>query len=159
MTTVSIPYSPPSAPAITNPPRLLERFREAARAHGNSAPTTDALAAWARSYILFHNKRHPSELGLPQVTHFLEHIVKTAKEPLTVLAQARAALSLLYDTLLGIHLGELPQRAFGRARLSTACSRQTGLPPPAGSSRPLHTESGFCRTRPIDRALIVASRQ
>ena len=62
-----------------------------------------------RAFILFHDKRHPSSLGLAQVTQFLEHVVKTSADPLPALAQARAALMLLYGGVLGIHLGELPQ--------------------------------------------------
>jgi integrase len=65
--------------------------------------------SWARAFIFFHDKRHPSELGLPEVTHFLEHVVKTAPDPLPALAQARSALTLLYDGILGTTLGELPQ--------------------------------------------------
>src|SRR5207244_12429722 len=75
---------------------------------GDSQPTADRRVEWARRYILFHNKRHPSELGLREAVHFLEHVVKTVPEPLPALAQARSALALLYGGLLGIDLGELP---------------------------------------------------
>ena len=90
-------------------PTLLDRFRSAARTRGDSQPTTDTLAAWVRAFILFHNKRHPSQLGLPDVTHFLDHVVKTTTDPLPALAQARSALALLYDEVLGLSVGELPQ--------------------------------------------------
>ena len=96
-------------PAGTKGPPLLERLRQAARKRGDSAPTAADLVSWARAFILFHDKRHPSELGLADATHFLEHVVKTAAEPLPALAQARAALALLYEGVLGIPLGELPQ--------------------------------------------------
>jgi integron integrase len=88
---------------------LLDQLRQAARGRGDPLPTVENLAAWARAFIFFHGLRHPAELGLPQVTHFLEHVVKTAKGPLPALAQARAALSLLYRDVLRIDLGELPQ--------------------------------------------------
>jgi len=88
---------------------LLERVRQAACNRGDSQPTADNLVSWVRSFILFHDKRHPSELGLPEVTHFLEHVVKTDRDPLPALAQSRAALMLLYRDVLGRDLGELPQ--------------------------------------------------
>jgi integrase len=88
---------------------LLERLRQAARDRGDSQPNAELLVSWARAFILFHHKRHPSEMRIAQVTHFLEHVVRTQSDPLPALAQARAALTLLYDGLLGIHLGELPQ--------------------------------------------------
>ncbi len=99
----------PPVPVLATGPPLLERFRQAAHARGNSQPTADNLVSWAREFILFHNKRHPSEMGLAEVTHFLEHVVKTMPDPLPALAQARSALTLLYGGVLGNDLGELPQ--------------------------------------------------
>ncbi len=64
-------------PQSPNSPPLLERLRSAARARGDSEETTGKLVAWARAYILFHNKRCPAQLGLSEATHFLEHVVKT----------------------------------------------------------------------------------
>ncbi len=105
----TIPDPSTLMPATVKKPPLLDRLRLAAGARGDSQPTADTLVSWARAFILFHNKRHPSELGLPEATHFLEHVVKTAPEPLPALAQARSALTLLYSGVLGIDLGELPQ--------------------------------------------------
>ena len=102
----------PSSTALvpaTNQPPLLERLRQAARHRGDSQPTADNLVGWARAFILFHGIRHPAQLGLPEVTHFLEHVVKTAADPLPALAQARAALTALYREVLGRDLGEMPQ--------------------------------------------------
>jgi len=48
-----------TAPAARSP-RLLDRVRQAARARHYSRRTEKAYAAWARRYILFHDKRHPS---------------------------------------------------------------------------------------------------
>jgi hypothetical protein len=58
---------------------------------------------------LFHGKRHPRELGLPAVNRFLEHVVRTDKQPLPALETARSALELLYAGVLGLDLGELPR--------------------------------------------------
>jgi hypothetical protein len=102
-------FAPRPSGNVRLAPPLLERLRLAARAHGDPVETADKLVGWARAYILFHNKRHPSELALTAVTQFLEHVVKTEAEPLPALAQARAALTLLYAGVLGKDLGELPQ--------------------------------------------------
>ena len=96
-----------TAPGIKEP-RLLDRLRMIALEHG-AAASADNLVSWARAFILFHDKRHPREMALDEVTHFWQHVVATDKDPLAALAQARAALTLLYDEVLGIHLGELPQ--------------------------------------------------
>ena len=108
MTLVAATPMAPAASAV-QPPRLLARLQQTARERGASLATAENLVAWARAYILFHDKPHPREPGLEQATHFLEHVVKSAAEPLPALAQARSALSLLYDRVLGLRLGELPQ--------------------------------------------------
>lgn len=106
MNAMAVAQPKPGEPATGSP--LLDRLWHAARQRGDAQPTADGLVDWARRYILFHNKRHPSQLGLREATHFLEHVAKTASEPLPMLAQARSALALLYGELLGIDLGELP---------------------------------------------------
>lgn len=107
MALATIPAPTQAAPRGKSP--LLADLRSRARARGDPESVADNLAAWARAFILFHDKRHPSGLGLRQVTQFLEHVVKASADPLPALAQARAALTLLFGGVLGIHLGELPQ--------------------------------------------------
>jgi hypothetical protein len=46
-----------------NPPKLLDRMR-----------TEDAYLQWAKRYILFHGKRHPSSLGAAEINEFLSHL-------------------------------------------------------------------------------------
>jgi hypothetical protein len=53
-------------------PRLLDRVREALRARHYSRRTEEAYVAWIRRYIFFHDKRHPAEMGAPEVTRFLQ---------------------------------------------------------------------------------------
>jgi hypothetical protein len=88
-------------------PRLLDRLRMIALER-EAAANVDKLVSWARAFTLFHHLRHPREMGLEEVTYFLQHVVKTAKDPLAGLAQARSVLTLLYDRVLGVLQGELP---------------------------------------------------
>src|SRR6185369_720056 len=55
-------------------PRLLDRVRAAARLRHYSRRTEAACVAWIRRYIFFHGKRHPAELGAPEVTRFLSSL-------------------------------------------------------------------------------------
>ena len=107
--TTSLLSQPTPQRAASQPPRLLDQVAQAARQRGASEPTTAQLVAWVRAYVLFHDKRHPRELGRAAVSRFLEHVVRTEKEPLPALESARSALELLYGTVLGIDLGELPR--------------------------------------------------
>ena len=76
-----IPLPASLTPAAGQAPRLFDRFRYAALRRGNSVPTLDALVSW-RAYILFHDKKHPADLGLQHVRHLLERVVHTEKDPL-----------------------------------------------------------------------------
>jgi integron integrase len=108
---MSITLLPQPTPqrAASQPPRLLDQVAQAARHRGASEPTTAQLVAWVRAYVLFHGKRHPRELDRAAVSRFLEHVVRSEKQPLPALESARSALELLYGTVLGIDLGELPR--------------------------------------------------
>ena len=52
--------SPPYAPHKT---RLLDQVREEIRKRHYSRRTEKSYVGWIRRYILFHGKRHPSEMG------------------------------------------------------------------------------------------------
>src|SRR6059036_1681215 len=60
-----------AGPAGAPKPRLLDRVREAVRARHYSRRTEKTYVAWVRRYILFHGKRHPTEMGAAEVTRFL----------------------------------------------------------------------------------------
>lgn len=47
-------------------PRLLDRVRVAIRARHYSRRTEKAYVAWIRRYIVFHDKRHPADMGRPR---------------------------------------------------------------------------------------------
>jgi hypothetical protein len=55
-------------------PRLLDRLRAACRVRHYSLRTEDCYVHWVRRYILFHDKRHPQELGEPEVNRFLTYL-------------------------------------------------------------------------------------
>ena len=99
--------SPPTAPAPP-PPRLLDQLRQAARERGHAAPTVAAFADWSRRFILFHGKRHPRDMGLPEVGRFLDSVAHTEKDAVPAIAASRGALDFLYREVLHLDLGELP---------------------------------------------------
>jgi Phage integrase, N-terminal SAM-like domain. len=56
-----------------NSPRLLDQVRELIRIR-HSIRTEQAYVQWIKRFILFHDKRHPLELGADEVTGFLSHL-------------------------------------------------------------------------------------
>src|SRR2546425_2114878 len=60
-----------SSPISPRPPKLPDRVREANRLRHGSRSTEKSYVGWIRRYILFDGKRHPAEMGAPEVTRFL----------------------------------------------------------------------------------------
>ncbi|RIE09625.1 hypothetical protein SMC5_06925 [Candidatus Cryosericum odellii] len=59
--------------------KLLDQIRDAIRLKHyfyNSYSTEKTYVHWARRYILFHNKRHPAEMGAAEIEAFLTHLAK-----------------------------------------------------------------------------------
>jgi len=57
------------------PPRLLDQVAAKARMLHYSIRTEQAYIDWIRRFILFHNKKHPREMGAPEIEAFLSHLV------------------------------------------------------------------------------------
>jgi hypothetical protein len=86
---------------LAQPPKLLDRLRQAVRVLHYSLKTEDAYAAWVRRYILFHGKRHPQEMGAAEINQFLTHLAVAGHVAASTQNQAMAALLFLYERVLG----------------------------------------------------------
>ena len=82
------------------PPKLLDRVREANRLRHGSRSTEKSYVGWIRRYILFHGKRHPAEMGAPEVTHFLSSLAVEGQVAASTQNQALSALLFLYRHVL-----------------------------------------------------------
>jgi integron integrase len=89
-------------PNLTTPrsPKLLDRVREAIRLRHRSRSTEKAYVGWIRRYILFHGKRHPAEMGAPEVTRFLSSLAVQGRVAASTQNQALSALLFLYRHVL-----------------------------------------------------------
>src|SRR5712691_11424594 len=85
-------------------PRLLDRVRAALRARHYSRRTEDTYIAWIKRYIFFHDKRHPAEMGAPEVTRFLTSLAVEGHVAASTQNQALSALLFLYREVLGVGL-------------------------------------------------------
>ncbi len=80
--------APTSASTGLQAPRLLDQLRESASVRFGRPEPGKRYADWGRRFILFHGKRHPRELGKPDVVRFLEHVAQTDKDPVRCIEQA-----------------------------------------------------------------------
>jgi integron integrase len=89
-----------TGPGDAPKPRLLDRVRHAIRARHYSRRTEKAYVAWIRRYIFFHGKRHPAEMGAPELTRFLTSLAVESKVAASTQNQALSALLFLYREVL-----------------------------------------------------------
>jgi site-specific recombinase XerD len=82
------------------PPRLLDQVRQAIRLKHYSYRTEQTYVAWIRRYILFHDKRHPKEMGIEEVQAFLSHLAVVENVAASTQNQALSALLFLYKVVL-----------------------------------------------------------
>jgi integron integrase len=82
-------------------PRLLDRVRAAIRTRHYSIRTEQAYVDWIRRYILFHGKRHPDEMGKPEIEAFLSYLAVKRNVAASTQNQAFSALLFLYREVLG----------------------------------------------------------
>lgn len=100
--TPAAPRHGPTSPlrSVTNGPRLLDRVRAAIKVRHMSVRTEEAYVGWIRRYILFHGKRHPDEMGEPEVSRFLSALATERRVAASTQNQALAALIFLYHDVL-----------------------------------------------------------
>lgn len=94
---ISPDYSTPSVPAR---PKLLDEVRAAIRVRHYSIRTEQAYVGWIKRYILFHDKRHPLEMGAAEVTAFLSHLAVEGNVSAATQHQALSSLLFLYREVL-----------------------------------------------------------
>jgi integron integrase len=65
-----------------------------------SIRTEEAYVDWIRRCILFHQKRHPNEMGEKEITRFLTHLAVEKNVAASTQNQAFSALLFLYQQVL-----------------------------------------------------------
>ncbi|MGB8052784.1 MAG: integron integrase [Azonexus sp.] len=115
----SIPQTPP-------PPKLLDQVRDRLRVKHYSIRTETQYLQWIKRFILFHDKRHPREMGAVEVEAFLTHLAVAGRVAAATQNQALSALLFLYREVLNIDLPWLDKvvRAKQPQRLPVVLTRQ-----------------------------------
>jgi len=110
------------------PKKLLDQVRDAIRLKHYSYRTEQAYVGWIKRYIHFHNVRHPSEMGAPEVEAFLTHLAVKKNVAASTQNQALSALLFLYREVLRQDLGPVDAlRAKRPKRLPTVLTKDETL--------------------------------
>ncbi|NJR51390.1 MAG: integron integrase [Leptolyngbyaceae cyanobacterium CSU_1_3] len=92
---------------MTPPPKkLLDQVRDAIRVRHYSYRTEETYVQWIRRFILFHNKRHPKDMGAAEIEAFLTHLAVQQRVAASTQNQAFSALLFLYREVLRQELDE-----------------------------------------------------
>lgn len=85
---------------MTQPPRLLDRVRQAIRLKHFSLKTEKSYLYYIKDFILFHNKRHPREMGVEEIRAYLSHLAIERNVAASTQNVALSALLFLYRQVL-----------------------------------------------------------
>jgi len=88
-------------------PTLLDRFRAALRLRHYSYRTEQSYAQWVKRFIVFHDMKHPKDLGKDAVGKFLTHLAVEGNVSSSTQNQALSALVFLYKDVLKAPFGFL----------------------------------------------------
>ena len=80
--------------------KLLDRVKICIRTKGYSIRTEKTYVSWIKRYILYHNKRHPKEMGKAEIEAFLSHLAIRLNVAASTQNQAFNALLFLYKNVL-----------------------------------------------------------
>ena len=83
---------------------LLERVRRQIRLLHYSIRTEEAYVSHVKRFILFHRKRHPSEMGADEIRQYVSHLANEGRVSASTQNQALSALLFLYREVLGSDL-------------------------------------------------------
>lgn len=87
--------------------KLLDQVRDAIRVKHYSLRTEKTYVDWIKRFVLFHNKRHPREMGAPEIEQFLTHLALNENVAASTQNQALSAILFLYRDVLHQDLGDI----------------------------------------------------
>jgi integron integrase len=99
---------------MTQPPRLLDQVRQVARLKHMSIRTEKSYVDYIRDFILFHNKRHPKDMGVDEIRAYLTHLAVEKKIAASTQNVALCALLFLYRQVLQLELPYIDDIAWAK---------------------------------------------
>ncbi len=86
-------------------PKLLDKVRTDLRSKHYSRKTETAYTNWIKRFILFHNKRHPKDMGAEEIKAFINNLVTNHHVSSATQSQALQGILFLYKNILTKDVG------------------------------------------------------
>ena len=108
-------------PLMMDKPKLLDQVRDVVRLKHYSMSTERTYVGWIKRFILFHNKRHPKDMGAEEVQAYLTYLAVNQHVAASTQNQALNAIVFLYKHVIHKELGDFSSavRAKKPGRLPT----------------------------------------
>jgi integron integrase len=105
--------------------KLLDQVSEVMRYHHYSKRSEEAYVRWIKQFVLFNNKRHPSEMGKLEIEGFLSHLAVKRHVAVSTQSQALNAIVFLYKKVLDLPIADdlAPVRSKRPVRLPVVLSK------------------------------------
>lgn len=120
---------PNREPANRQPTKLMDQVREVLRLKHLSIRTEEAYTYWIRQFIIFHQKRHPAQLGAKEIRQYLSFLAVERNVSASTQNLALNSILFLYNHVLKIKIGDIGEveRAKRPKRLPTVFSQEEVL--------------------------------
>src|SRR3989304_7965320 len=80
--------------------KLLDIVRTELRGRHYSLRTEKTYLSWIKRFILFHNKRHPKEMGADEIRAFINNLAENHYVSSSTQNQALQAILFLYKNII-----------------------------------------------------------
>ncbi len=87
------------------PRKLLDQVRDVMRLKHYAISTERTYTSWIKQFIFFHDKKHPKDMGEPEIEAFLTGLAVENTVSKSTQNQAFNVLSFLYREVLNRPLG------------------------------------------------------
>ena len=87
--------------------KLLDEVRNVIRLRHYSPRTEESYVNWIRKYVLYHNKKHPRDMGEKEIRDYLNYLSLTQNVSYSTQNQALNAIIFLYKNVIKKELGNL----------------------------------------------------
>lgn len=94
-------------PIPAQPQKFFDQFRAFIRLDGKSYATENTYVYWVRQYILYHQKKHPSALGVVELREYLSHLALQQNTSPNTQKTALNALMFMYNRFLQMPIDNL----------------------------------------------------
>jgi integron integrase len=84
--------------------KLLEQVSDTIRVKHYSSRTEKTYKDWIKRYILFHNKRHPKDMGVEEIQAFITYLATEKHVSASTQNQALSAVIFLYRHVLQLDI-------------------------------------------------------